>query len=459
MVARASILGIRILTAAFAIAFLVGTHSVQGQTGGGFGFFQQAIGGIRVDPNNALTGQLDRLDADLRAKLAQQLKSADADIKKSGLRMISLKGVQAEMAKALTAGKAIDAELQYLCGIQRIEYVIADPENNDVILAGFGEDWRVNELGNVVGVSTGRPVLKLEDLLVAMRTVENARRDYGISVSIDPTAEGVERLQKFYSRNAFEPALAPQVEQAMGDNLISLTGVPADSRYAQILVAADHKMKRLSMGLDTAPIANFPSMLEMIQAKNAEIRTMSPRFWMECAYQPIAKSEDGMVWQIRGTGVKTLTEEAFATRTAANKDKAPKANKFASQWAEMMTERFEELAAAEPIFWELRNLMDMSVVAALIAKEELLVKANLDLAMINGSDNQVSTPTWNVPKTVPAQCSYVLTNRAWIVTASGGIQVDSWGVVAKTETVASLQKSGELALNRTADRWWWNAAN
>lgn len=459
MAARASNLGIRFLTAAIALALVASVSQVQGQGGGGFGFFQQAIGGIRVDPNNALTGQMDRLDAELRTKLAKQLKAADADIKQAGLRMISLKGVQSEMTKALSAGQPIDAELQYLCGIQRIEFVIADPENNDVILAGFGEDWRVNELGNVVGVTTGRPVLKLEDLLVAMRTVENARRDYGISVSIDPTAEGVDRLQKFYSGNSFDPSMAPQIEQAMGDNLISLTGVPADSRYAQILVAADHKMKRLSMGLDPAPIANFPSMLEMIQAKNADIRTMSPRFWMECAYQPLAKSDDGLVWKVRGTGVKTLTEESFVTRKAGKQDKAPKANKFASQWADMMTERFEELATAEPIFWELRNLMDMSVVAALIVKEDLLAKANLDLALINGTDNKVSTPTWNVPKTVPAQCSYVRTSRSWIVTASGGIQVDSWSVVAQAETVQELRQSGDAALSRTADRWWWNAAN
>ncbi len=458
MAARVSNLGIRFLTAAIALALVACVSQVQGQ-GGGFGFFQQAIGGIRVDPNNALTGQMDQLDAELRTKLAKQLKAADADIKQAGMRMISLKGVQTEMTKALSAGKPIDAELQYLCGIQRIEYVIADPENNDVILAGFGEDWRVNELGNVVGVTTGRPVLKLEDLLVAMRTVENARRDYGISVSIDPTAEGVDRLQKFYSGNSFDPSMVPQIEQAMGDNMISLTGIPADSRYAQILVAADHKMKRLSMGLDPAPIANFPSMLEMIQAKNAEIRTMSPRFWMECAYQPLAKSEDGLVWNLRGTGVKTLTEESFVTRKAGKQDKAAKANKFASQWADMMTERFEELASAEPIFWELRNLMDMSVVAALIVKEDLLAKASLDLAVINGTDNQVSTPTWNVPKTVPAQCSYVRTSRSWIVTASGGIQVDSWSVVAQSETVNELRKSGDAALSRTANRWWWNATN
>ena len=42
---------------------------------------------------------------------------------------------------------------------------------------------------NIVGVTTGRPVLLLDDLLVALRTAEQAAQG-GITCSIDPTAEG-----------------------------------------------------------------------------------------------------------------------------------------------------------------------------------------------------------------------------------------------------------------------------
>ena len=43
--------------------------------------------------------------------------------------------------------------------------------------------------------NTGRPLLLLEDLIVALRAIDGARMG-GMRCSIDPTPEGVARLQK-----------------------------------------------------------------------------------------------------------------------------------------------------------------------------------------------------------------------------------------------------------------------
>lgn len=66
------------------------------------------------------------------------------------------------------------------------------PESNDIVIAGPGEGWKLDGKGNMVGVTTGRPVLNLEDLLVAFRTARAARQGQ-LSCSIDPTAEGRQR--------------------------------------------------------------------------------------------------------------------------------------------------------------------------------------------------------------------------------------------------------------------------
>ena len=50
-----------------------------------------------------------------------------------------------------------------------------------------------------------------------------------------------------------------------------------------------------------------------------------------------------------------------------------------------MTDQFEELAAKEVVFNELRNIMDMSVIAALIEKEDLFATANLDAPLLSGT--------------------------------------------------------------------------
>lgn len=444
---------------AMGLAVLVSqTAYGQNNNNNGLGIFQNAVGGIKFTAQGVLTGEYNQLDANVRDKLIQGMKAVDADIHQAGMRMISLKGLEAQIAKSQANRTPLPADVQFMAGLQRLEYVIVDEKNQDIILAGPGESWTVNELGAVVGKKSGTPVLHLEDFIVAMRSVNDARQDYGISVSIDPTEKGARTLQRVLSRlDRFHPDMAGRVAEAYGPQEISLTGVPKNSRYSQILVAADYKMKRLSMGLEAAPIRKFPSMLELAQRKDANFNSAAPRFWMECNYRPLAKSEDNSVWQIRGTGVKTLTEEQYFNKDGERKS-ARKVNKFAKAWADAMTERFEELAAAEPVFRELRNLMDMSVAAAIIEQEGMLSQVNLDLSNISGKSEQpVSIPVWNVPETVPAECSFVQLSRSWLVTASGGVQVDSWAIAANSKVVPSISSIGASALDRTAERWWWNA--
>ena len=421
-------------------------------------FFGDTVGGVSIDTNGVLSGQMKKLNDQMRDKLVAGLQSADQDIlKKTNMRMVSVNGLNEVIANAVAEGKPLPAEAQFMAGLQRIEYIVLAPEKNDIVLAGPGEGWKVDENGLVVGKTTNMPVLRLEDFLVAMRSVDAARQGQGISVSIDPTPEGVQKLQRLYRQiGNFRPDLKGEVENAMGPQQIRLTGVPADSRFSQVLVAADYKMKRLSMGLEASPIADMPSLLEIAQEKNVRFKKSAPRFWMECNYKPVAKSADGNVWQLRGQGVRTLTEEGFFDKLGQAVDKKGKTNKFAQKWADTMTARFDELSQAEPVFRELRNVMDLAVVAAIIKSQDLMQKVSCEADAIQGRQ-PVSIPSWNVPKTVPTECSFVRLNRAWLVTASGGVQVDSWSVAMNSETVESLASVHKTAVAKTADRWWWNA--
>ena len=89
--------------------------------------------------------------------------------------------------------------------------------------------------------------------------------------------------------------------------------------------------------------------MEMAQKAKVRNMTAAPRFWMECNYEPIAKNADGSIWQIRGKGVRTLTEDSKFD-SDGKRSGAKKPNRFAVKWAEMMTERFDELSSAEPVF-------------------------------------------------------------------------------------------------------------
>ena len=172
---------------------------------------------------------------------------------------------------------------------------------------------------------------------------------------------------------------------------------------------------------------------------------------MECNYEPVSVSADNKVWKLSGTGVKTMTD---ATRFNADgtKKSTGKQNRLAKKWADTMTEKFAELSKIEPVFRELRNLMDLSVVAAIITKEGMTKQVSLPAV----ESPKVSTSEFNVPSKVPSQCSFVHLSGGWMFTASGGVSVDSWKVASSTKVDASLD--GMVAKsNPTNDRWWWNA--
>ena len=435
-----------------------------GLGGNGFGAVQVGVvGGVAVDAESVLNRAHQRIDGGTKAAIMKSLGGVDSDIDRvSKLRMVSLKLLNQEIKNSISANKPVPVEVQFMAGLQRIEFLIVDSENNDLIIAGPGEGLTTDVFGNVVGAKSNTPAIHLEDFLTAMRTADNARQGTGISVSMDPTAEGMQNYrvasQRIRNQGGFQadPRQAANLMQdAMGEHNITLTGVPQNSRYAQVLVAADHHMKRLANGLEKSNANNFPSILAMAEKAGARRLSGAPRMWMECNYEPVAKDENGMVWELRGQGIKALTENSFFDKDGNVHRDQGKRNVFAEKWANNLTERFEEVSQAEPVFRDLRNLMDMSVVAAIISKNRMLEKMNLNLDAI--SSDSVQAPNRPVPTTVPTEVSFVNILGSYVVTASGGVQVDSWAIAANTKVDAALEKTSQLAINSKGGSWWWNA--
>ena len=249
--------------------------------------------------------------------------------------------------------------------------------------------------------------------------------------------------------------LEQQMKQAFGPQQVSLTGIPENSHFARVLVAADYRMKRLAMKLDPSPIRGFPSYVELIKGMSAKDPKVNPRWWLACNYEPVAKSDDELAWELRGQGVKCLTEDdvIMADGRAVQTDRRSPA---AQQWADLMTKHFEQLSVKEPVFGELRNVMDLTVVAALIDQYDLISRAGCSLPMLVASDGGIVTADWPAPKTVPPECSFMHTSSGLIVTASGGVQIESFQVASQTE-LSDAVKSVRQSIQRPAEStWWWN---
>jgi hypothetical protein len=385
----------------------------------------------------------------------------------SRLRKVSLRGLAATIDQKRIAGQPVSDELQSLAGLQRVQLVLVYPEQRDIVLAGFAEGWRIDAQGNVVGQTTGHPVLQLDDLLVALRTAKMAATKEGITCSMNPTLEGARRLQKLLGKSGLQPneATLAHLEESLGPQQITVTGVPPGSHFAHVLVAADFLLKRLGMHLESAPVEGLPSYLEMLQASPSAIpRNAMPRFWLAPRYEPLLRDAEGLAWQLQGSGVQALAEEGFllgagGTRHKfAGHDKAAheKAATLADRWAETMTAKYDELSTALPVFRELRNCMDLAVIAALFVKEDLPAKANCDLSLLL-DEKRIQVAQYRVPKAVASQASLIRKGRSWMVAVSGGVEVDSWSVLDQVQLHAELAKEHQQATRpEDTTRWWWD---
>lgn len=419
--------------------------------------FGNQVGGVFVNAEGVIAS-VQPLDLQkLNEELAQNFNAPASALKKPvELRKVSLKAIEAELRKLGNHHVTeLPDEIRYLAGIQRIQFVLLYPESNDIVIAGPGEGWKLDGKGNVIGVTTGRPVLQLEDLLVAFRTVEAARQGQ-LSCSIDPTPEGRQRYAELVKANkVFSPALVQQTEKALGDQKVTVSGAPDTSHFARVLVAADYKMKRIGMKLEPSPVKGVTSYIDLAPARN---ENMMPRWWMAANYEPLGRSEDGLAWELKGTGVKVLTEDDFVDNAAGTARGSGKASPAAQKWSEQFTAKFDELAVKEPAFGELRNVMDMSIVAALFAKENLASKAKCDLRELTAANGQARLHASVAPTKVATQCSVMKKGSSWIVTASGGVSINSWEVADKTEVVPAIGETREKAKAPASngDGLWWN---
>jgi hypothetical protein len=428
---------------------------------GGFGFGRVGVvGGVSVDAN----GLVQSMAMEDRSELLQQMRSSvlsptGALANGSELRMVSLSKLQAEIASAVVEQRRLSDEVLYLAGLQRVEYVFVYPESSDIVLAGPAEPWMVREDANVVGKNSGRPVLRLEDLLVALRSTEAAREE-AISVSIDPTPEGELRLQQLLKQVRTVSGVDPSgweasMKEAFGPQKVSLTAVPKDSRMAQVLVAADYQMKRLAMHLEPSPIKGLVSYMDMVRDAGAP-QGVQPRWWISCDYDSIRHSADFLAWKIDGLGIKTMTEDHWITENGGRQGTG-KANKFAQRWADLFTSKFEQLCSISPEFGDLRNTMDLNVVAAIIASHELQRVAGCQLSLLMGADSSnLTTPQWQVPQWLHPQCSFVRGRAGWTISASGGVEINPWRLVSQRRVEDDSLQSPRQQAGMGAHQWWWD---
>jgi hypothetical protein len=221
------------------------------------------------------------------------------------------------------------------------------------------------------------------------------------------------------------------------------------------MIASDYRMKRIAMHLDKSPLSELPSYLELLQSARDVDRNLMPRWWLANDYEPLLCSEDGLAWQLSGPRVRAMTEDDYVAADGSVV-RSGRVSRVARQWADRMNAHYDALVAKDPVFGQLRNVMDFCVVAALIDRYDLLGVAGCSLPYLTRDDSPLGTLELHAPQTVATQCSYTKRGSNWIITASGGVEIDGYRVTENRRQSGEVVKQRRAAAPPAAASWHWN---
>lgn len=141
-----------------------------------------------------------------------------------------------------------------LAGLQRIEYVLVSPPTEgsqvgDLVLAGPAGDWFVQPSGRIAALETGRPIVRLDDLLVLLRRYQTTKRA-SFGCSITPRREALAATQEYLRKTGKRPLELGGRKQwltglrdTLGKQDVEYFGIDPQTRVARVLLAADYHMK------------------------------------------------------------------------------------------------------------------------------------------------------------------------------------------------------------------------
>jgi hypothetical protein len=424
-------------------------------------------GGVYVDT----AGLMKRIEVREAAALSSIRQAARRDSgnqnarQSSRLRMVSLTRLERELQRRWALGQQPTEVMLRFAGLQKIQYVFVYPDSRDIVLAGPAGDWILDNEGRCVSTDSGRPVLHLDDFAVLLRNAAEAGGRF--TCSITPTRENLAAAQDYLNETSKSPlrpgerhAWLDRLRDKLGQQVIEVDGIDPRTRVARVIVEADYRMKLVGMGIEDG-VLGVKSYLDAIPASDAPPAMSVLRWWFTMNYGAIQATPSRNAYEIRGQGVKVLSENEMLTERG---ERVPtgQSDELNAQFAHSFTKHFDALAAKYPIYAELQNVFDLALVAALLFAEDLPGQVGWNLVHFSDAE-RFQVELGAAPRFVQTVANQRLIRQKHIVAGvSGGVSVNSSHFVAKP--AIQIDDYGTLRAERTAaiprdlppEAWWWD---
>ena len=418
-----------------------------------------AAGVLRIKTVTDPTGaQMRQHQAAARAKLGAQV------MRISESRKISLNRLEAALAERLAKGQGASDEMRYLVGLTRVRHVFFYPETKDIVIEGPAEGFAPDLTGRVVGVASGHSILELQDLIVALRSYPPTGGGVKvISVSIDPTAEGLARMQQFLrTLGAVQPSDANRIalglRESLGEQVVSIRGVSPQTHFAQVLVEADYRMKLIGIGLENPPV-KIDSYVSRANPKDVARNAME-RWYFTPNYECVKVSPDKLAMELVGDGVKLIGENERVT-AEGGRQASGSTNRASQAFVQQFTAKYVELSKKSPVYAQLRNLIDLSVAAAYIQEQDFYGQSGWK-AEVFGNEQAYAVETYQTPKHVDSAVNVIWKGSTLMTPIGGGVNIQPKQALSPGNL--ATDNGGELAGLREkigvekvdSKQWWWD---
>ncbi len=412
----------------------------------------------------AITMTFDNSRLVTAAQLAQTANHNQDVREASNLRLVSLPRLEQHVKGLAAAGQPISDDVASMAGLTEVQFLFVFPETSDIVIGGPAGDWKTDETGRTVGVASGRPTLKFDDLVTLSRTFSSGGPGF-FMCSIDPKPEQVKSVQEYAARTKLSPKNVGQVTQKLEDMLglqnVIVQGVPEDSRVASVIVEADYQMKLIGIGEREGAkgMKSYFDLLSRTERRGASMDAL--RWWMTVGYDSIQVSPDRQAFEFSGREVQCQSENQLVNvdGTRQSTGKADGAN---TQFAQLFTEHLPELAGQDVVFADLQNVFDLSLATAMIHTMGLNRQIGWHPEVLTADGSYVPATVEVPDELMTAATSRVYRGGEIVVQVAGGVRGDFRSIVTNSEKFSVSAEVAEAAVDASpvgqSGRWWWDAA-
>jgi hypothetical protein len=418
--------------------------------------------GIVEDSPTKVNGSaLDKMDLLLQSgeeDAAGPNSGIDAWRLKTPYRCVSLRRLSQEVIRRRISGEPIDDSMRNLAGLSRVQYIILDLDNKDIVLAGpvggitlQGGWWQDRLSGDVT--------MRLDYFATAAGSILG---NLPFGCTIDPTREALANaaLVSNQVRTGEVPIglAAESLRQAIGLQDVRVFGMAGDTPLAYLMVEADRHMKQLALGLQPVPVG-ASTYLDVVtrHLDRGPPDGQLLRLWFTGSPMAVRVDETGSTFELAGRPLKLISETRLA---AADGGRIPTDADFrVTEFVDEFNARFDSIAMKYPIYGALQSVYRSAAVAELVRRSAAAtwLPAILGPMLLDDpSQGQLRTPR-KVESIATLHRAVHRGKRYSIVMASGGVHVEPRETVESTfrpyATLVSVRD--RFVANETV--WWWNA--